>query len=709
MSYLIIDDFRLGMDRRKQRVSGVPGALWAGINGHITRGGDFERRKKFVKKYALAAGTIGLAQVGQQLYVFGAGAAPGGFPFGVGYQQLIEPTYATPIKTILDIATFSDKLYVVVEFESGGVYHYYDGGRVGAWDAIAAANMGNATTAKALARKISVDPRYVVSVAGAVVTVIAAVAGTAFTISGAAVNGGGTNDQTLVANTVQSNIAAVAETASTLQITVNGQLGGTLSLSIGAYRYIAPGRISWAGSNSITAAAIAAAINTPDTSIFGPPAGTPLWTATVSSNVVTIKAPAGGGVTYNGVAFTATGTMIIATTMGTFGPVAYTTVAIGSSAGGVDAVAAVSQVSTLTVGGTVDALDKFIASIDSISYVTLTQGAAMGITALTYFGKIYSVVGSLIYFSAIAGPTDWSGTGSGFINIVNQDSNSDGLVGAKQFQGRVAIFSRFNTQIWVLAVDPANNTYQQSVQNTGALSNRSLLQYGNVDTFYYSDSGVRSLRPRDASNSPAVNDIGVAIDTFIQDFTSTLNGQQINRACATIEPVDERYWLALHNRIFVYSFYSGSKINAWTYYDLTDEIGTADITEIVRAGRRTWLRAGDNIYLYGGDTGTTYPNDNEVQATLALPFLSGNKPGTIKGIKGFDCGLSGTWDAFLQPNSNDDTQKITIGTFGESTYNLNKNPIEHPSPLVAITMTCKKAGYASVSNMIIHFDTEDEK
>lgn len=696
------------MDRRKKRVAGVPGALWSGINGHITRGGDFERRKKFVLKYALPAGlTLGLAQIGQQLYVFGAGASPAGMPAAVNYQQLVSPT-ASFITAILDVTTFSSKLYVVAQFNDGTIYHYYNGTRVAAWDTIAAANGNNAAIAAAFAARIGSDPRYIVSSVGSVVTLVAAVAGTAFSISSSAVNGGGVNDQTFVTATPQANVAAVVEMKASFQFTVLGQNGGNMqNFTIDGNRYLLS--VRWAGSNTITAGRLAAAINDPFRGIGGVPVGTDPWTATSSGAVVTLHAPAGHGTSSNGVVVTGQGTMTISTSTGVFGPTAYPFGTVfGVSAGGVNAVAPVAQVSTLTVGGTYEALDQFTATVDAIAYVIRGQAAAMGITALTYFGKVYSVVGSLLYFSKINDPTDWSGTGSGFISIVNQDSDSEGLVGISQFQGRVAIFSRFNTQVWVLAVDPANNTYQQSVQNTGALSNRSLLQYGNIDTFYYSDSGARSLRARDASNAPSVSDIGVAIDTFLQEFAGTLSGQQRARACAVIEPVDSRYWLAIHNRIFVYSFFTGSKINAWTYYDLTDEIGTADISEIVRAGNRTYLRSGDSIYLYGGDSGAVYPDDDEIETTLALPFLSANKPGTIKGVNGFDAGLSGIWDAFLLPDPNDDTKQIEIGTFSESTYNLTKNPIENPSPLVAITMTCNRAGPASVSNIVIHFDVEDE-
>ena len=67
------------MDRSRPRYVFQPGVLWSGINGHLTRGGDFEKRKSFVSKYSLPANTKGFAKTVDTLYVFGAQATPNGF------------------------------------------------------------------------------------------------------------------------------------------------------------------------------------------------------------------------------------------------------------------------------------------------------------------------------------------------------------------------------------------------------------------------------------------------------------------------------------------------------------------------------------------------------------------------------------------------------------------------------------------------------
>ena len=733
MSYIVIDDFRLGMDRRKQRIAGVAGALWDGVNGHISRGGDFERRKKFVKKYMLPAGlTFGAAQISKQLYVFGSGSTPANMPAGVNYQQLAHPSGANLIQ-VMDVTNFGGKLYTVAAFDNGDIFHFYDGARVTSWDTVAAGIASNASIASALAAKIDLDPRYVASAIGSVITISAVNAGTAFTISSSAVNNGSTNDQTLALAQVQANVVAVPETVATMDIEIIGGHTGASPSEIlfmlidnGAteYRIVdgtnSAGGVVYTGNNETTATRMANIINA-NSDTTGFTAEVVLNSDPTSINyflntIVRISAPPGFGSIANSFNARISPTFSMAyrvgstiyTTRDTF--LAGEVDIINCMTGGVNAIVPVSQVYTATVGGTFEGADVFTLTIDGVNYITTGLASGMGITALTYQSKVYSVTTSLLEFSAVGDPTAWaSGTGYGFIAMTNQNDDNEALVGMQQYQNRIAIFSRDNIQIWIIAVDPSQNTFQQSIQNTGALSIRSIKQYGNLDVFYLNDSGVRSIRARDASNAPAVNDVGVAIDTFIQAWIATLSGTQIGRAVSVIEPIDSRYWIALNNRVFVYSFFPGSKISAWTYYDLTDEIGTADISDMVKVGNRVYIRAGDALYLYGGDNNAVYPNDDEIIATLSLPFLSASKPATIKGVKGFDVGLSGVWDCKLLPVAQDDSVEIEIGIFTESTFSaFTDNPIQAPGPLFAVKMTCSKAGPATVSNMVIHFDSEGE-
>ena len=79
MAYILVEDFRTGLDRRKSILTAPAGSLYTLINAVITRGGEIEKRKSFVPWRTLPAGTVGLAATAVNgIYVFGDPAA---FPF----------------------------------------------------------------------------------------------------------------------------------------------------------------------------------------------------------------------------------------------------------------------------------------------------------------------------------------------------------------------------------------------------------------------------------------------------------------------------------------------------------------------------------------------------------------------------------------------------------------------------------------------------
>lgn len=689
MSYLVIQDFKIGMDRRKSRVTGQPGALWTGVNGHITRGGDFEGRKKFVAKYTLPTGaTKGCGAVGGQLYTWGAGPTPGGFPAGMSYQQLAHPT--NPVATITEIlyvTTFSGKLYVVARFSDGNIYHYYDGSRVLSWDSIASSVASNNAVASSLASRIDAVTSYTASAVGSVVTITAAFAGTPFSIAGSTSNGGAVNDQTVTIVEVQPNVTAVVEIRATATLTITG---GTANPGVNRMTNLAVNgvnilgaNVDWVTSNSATAAAIAAQINTFTSA--------PDYTAAAVGATITITAAAGTGAAPNGFVVTPTNGGNLTTSNTNMG-------------GGVTAVTAVAQIATATIGGTFEAADTYIVTLDGTDYIVSGSAAGTGTTALTYKQKVYSVTNSLLYFSALNAPTQFgSGIGSGYINMANQNEGDETLTTAQEYQGDLAVFSRNNIRVWSIDVDPLNNLAKQTVSNTGTLAPRSVIPYGNIDVFYLHDSGVRSLRARDASNSPAVNDVGVAIDSFIQEYMSEIGETRSQKAVSAIEPIDGRYWVALGNRIFVFSYFPGSKINAWTYYDLTTDIGASDITDIVKINNRVYIRAGDFVYLYGGDGNNIYPNTGECVTEMILPFLAAGTPATFKGLTAFDAVMDGTWRCWLLPDPSDETVELEIGTFYKPTFAQGTVAIKTPTNMFGLRMRCDSSGYRRMSMAAVHY------
>ena len=271
---------------------------------------------------------------------------------------------------------------------------------------------------------------------------------------------------------------------------------------------------------------------------------------------------------------------------------------------------------------------------EDISAVTVVVGYGdiTGLTPsflLTYKNKLYLICGDKFFFSDVGSPTvinDPNGTGNGFVETSNFTSENEDLVALASYQGRLAVFSRRNTQVWNVDALPENYTQIQLLQNVGTMAKLSVQSVGDLDVFFLSDSGVRSLRVRDSSLNAYVVDVGSPIDTLIQAALLSVTGENNEDACGIVEPTSNRYWLYLKGLIYVLSYFPSSKIIGWTtftpvYETLTpmaatlDNFGGDDILHF------TGLTVG-SIYYWTKGNGVSLSQSGKVVLTNSGYFLS---------------------------------------------------------------------------------------
>jgi hypothetical protein len=332
-----------------------------------------------------------------------------------------------------------------------------------------------------------------------------------------------------------------------------------------------------------------------------------------------------------------------------------------------------------------------------------TKPPAWGSIVRTFKRKVYSPIISVLWGSALDAPTVWdtSIAGSFFQNMSNHQSGSDLVTALAVYQNYMAIFSRRLIQIWDMQNDSALNAPVQYLDETGTRAARSVIGFGDVDAFYLSDSGVRSLRARSGTNIAGVNDVGTPIDTVIRDWTMTLTQAQIEQAVSIVEPVDGRFWLAIGSRVFVFTYFPTKKISAWSYY----EPGFT-FSDLVTLQDRVYGRSGDTIYLYGGADNNTYDSS---PVLCEFPFLSGGKPGTYKFIKGIDIAAQGAWNVRLLVNPEDENDWIDVGDISGVTFiQENIGAVGH-STYIAPRLVNQAPGYASISQLGIYNDAADSE
>jgi hypothetical protein len=704
MGTIWVKEFTGGLDTRRMPETTPGGVLLEAVNGHISRGGEFEKRAAFIDVADLPAGTVGLGYTTASLFVWGSGALPAGLPSNVRYQQLVHPvTPALKLTKINSFDLYKNKLYVSATFETGETYHYYNGVLVADWvygaatfafnvtggtyvNALyssshfditggtnAAANKitdirvggvkiiqnqlqhtGNdSTTAANIAKEINryvSTPNYTATSSGHTVTIHASIAGAL--PNGLAVTLAKTGN---VTNTVPTAMAGGAN-----------HVASTIDLKVGGNDIMNP--IEWRTSNADTAKRVAAEI----TRFMGPRDFHARWDGSVGVSVIADDP----GVWANGLVVTPTYTN------------GFTTNISGSH-------------NTMAGGKAQPAGDAPWLAGDFV---------------MTIGTKEYALSGPTMYFSMIGDPTKWTdptvNTGAGFIDMSSWASGSERLSALAKYQTYVAVFSYENIQIWYTDPDPKLNKQSQVLNNTGTRSPHSVCQFGDNDIYYLDESGVRSLRARDSSNSAATADVGVLIDTLVVAKLQTMTPEDRQNVYGLIEPVDGRFWLTMGDLIYVFSYFSGAKVSAWSTYvpsvpgvdvDGSEIDVPFAIEEAVSYRRRIYVRSGDKIYCYSGEDDV--PVYDRTEALIQTPYLDGEHPAKTKDFLGFDMACDGVWsvEALMDPVNPDASDMVA--TVEKSTFPNNRMPMTGRSTHISNRFKTRSAERAKIGSVLIHYTT----
>jgi hypothetical protein len=420
------------------------------------------------------------------------------------------------------------------------------------------------------------------------------------------------------------------------------------------------------------------------------------YTASFSDGNVVITAIAGAGASANG-------RVISVQTIGNV-----TVGTIFTMANGRTEIAPQSNVVNFTIAGTPSSGNKVtiistpaLDSSNPLYWGATRVSNTTPVSAMTFKTKAHVTSGSSLFFSGVNQPTKWgnNGTGAGFINLSNNSGGNEALTSLALYQGQLAAFARRSIQLWAIDTDPANNRQGQILSNTGTFAANSVMSIGEIDVFYLSDSGVRSLRARDASNAAVVNDVGTPIDNLILTEISTLSEAQKAACCAIIEPIDGRYWLAIGSKVYVYSYFPNSQVAAWSIY----EPGFT-VSKFTTKDGRVYARSGNVIYLYGGTNNAEYDSST---VEVILPYLDGGKPAHQKTLNGLDMTVEGSWQVFIGMDPIAVNARDDCGTITQPTFSLGRIMANGTGTHVGIRMVNSSAGYARIANIIAHFEANE--
>jgi hypothetical protein len=325
--------------------------------------------------------------------------------------------------------------------------------------------------------------------------------------------------------------------------------------------------------------------------------------------------------------------------------------------------------------------------------------AANGFYCRTYKTKMYTVGASTLYFSAVGNAADWTGTGSGSIDLSLEDSDMTNCVALEVYYNNLAIMSKTATQLWLTDPDPLKNQYVQTLRQAGTVAWRSVMQYGSGDVMYIAPSGIRSLRARNASLAAAVSDIGSPLDPIIQDLFRSKGEDWMSGTIAILQPVTGRFWIILPDRIYILSAFPGPKITAWSEYDPGFTITAAAVHQnhiVVRDDA-------NQVYAYGGISAEG-PVYDDCFVELEFPFHAGTDTATAKTFTALDATCAGVpWDVYAAFNIEDETAEDYVGAFNGPTFAQGIIALDGHSTHMSLRLRSQVAGPQTLSNLVVHY------
>lgn len=325
-------------------------------------------------------------------------------------------------------------------------------------------------------------------------------------------------------------------------------------------------------------------------------------------------------------------------------------------------------------------------------------GTYYGIDAvdcITMTGKVIVAAGSSLVFSKLNDASTFTGTGAGIIDVSSDVQGMETLVALSRYQGQLAVYARRTTQRWNIDVDLAKCYSVDTSENSGIIAAKSAVAFGNTDTFILNDTGIRSIRARDNINIPGIYDIGTPIDTIVTEALAGMSEVTASRAMGTIEPVDGRYLLALGDTIYVFSYFPGSKISAWSTYDIGGQVSGWAII-----GRRLFARVGNFVLEYGA-VGAEY---DATVPEVVMPFLDAGKPAHEKELLGIDASIRGVWSMEIGMNLDNPDARELVATLDGPTFSRQRYAATGRGTHFTVRLVGSGSGLARIGNIILHYE-----
>lgn len=322
----------------------------------------------------------------------------------------------------------------------------------------------------------------------------------------------------------------------------------------------------------------------------------------------------------------------------------------------------------------------------------------LGTFALAHNEKMYVSNGSLLNISALHSATMFDPLyGADKLDLTQWSERTPVILSMADYAGDLALFGMDHILIYHMDVDFDLSFKRQVLHRIGIVGPHARVPYGSGDVLFLARSGVRSLRVRSGVDQAYAADIGTLIDSLVRAKidASTLD-QRLYNFWAEADPRTGRLWMALHDQIFVLSYFPESNISAWTWYDAA----ACPIDYLSLSEERIFWRSGNSIICFGGLSGTEY---DASEVVVRVPYIDGGKPATAKHWTGLDVAATGTWQIKVSFDPSQPAVFDLLANITQSTYAQQRIAVNGESPSASLELRSTFVGAARLGNATLHY------
>ncbi len=276
--------------------------------------------------------------------------------------------------------------------------------------------------------------------------------------------------------------------------------------------------------------------------------------------------------------------------------------------------------------------------------------------AITLAQKVFAIDGGVVRFTATDNPWDWTAVAdAGFLPTGVRAPGADDSVALGEFNSQLVVIMADSIQVWTVDPDPTLMALDKTIPNIGTKYPQTLQGVGG-DLFFLTPFGFRSIAVQKFTTNLVDLDIGTPVDELVK---ADLAVASLPSPAAMYYSGGGQYWCFIGSKVWIYSYSRQSKVNAWSYYNFSGNIGDIMYMALLQ----------DSLYLFGSQGGIpdkiykvdeTVFNDDGVMFEVVVqpPYQAFKAPGILKQIVGFDAVIEGSCDVQHMWDARDET-KIT--------------------------------------------------